>query len=431
MRHMQRVGIYVREKTRKGWRYRRVQFGRGKKHGDITGPFFLRFTDPDGKRVWQPAKDTTVQDAMNEAETVSHGLKAASRGLTINEFDEVSNAYRVPIHSGCEEFLKLKKDKAPATLKAYRLHLKEFQESLDRRTRYLDDIDAGTLRKFKDYMAQKGHSGKTQHNRLLTVTFLLKTNGLKNPLSWKEFPIVEEDPAIPFEPGELKKLFAAMTPEDVVRYNFFLKTGAREKEASFATWADIDLHKGVFHVRAKPDVGFTPKSHESRSIPIPVSLVNALKERKKTAPHPRWIFANKDGKPEGHFLRKLKLIAFKAGLNCGHCTTETSEMTAAQRRHAFDKKFGAGTEFFKKWEEAKQPHTLKRTVSCVDAPVCSHWYLHRLRKTCATLWLDAGLSVRQIQVLLGHKDLSTTQKYLGADTSTAHVRQKIDQAFGD
>jgi site-specific recombinase XerD len=45
--------------------------------------------------------------------------------------------------------------------------------------------------------------------------------------------------------------------------------------------------------------------------------------------------------------------------------------------------------------------------------------------------LDAGLSVRQIQVLLGRKYLSTTQKYLGADTSTTHVRQKIDQAVGD
>ena len=229
----------------------------------------------------------------------------------------------------------------------------------------------------KSHMTRKGHSGKTQHNRLLTVTFLLKTNGLKNPLSWKEFPTVEEDPAIPFEPGELKKLFAAMSPEDVVRYNFFLKTGAREKEVSFASWADVDLHKGVFHVRAKPDVGFTPKSHESRSIPMPASLVTALKERKKAAPHPRWIFANRDGKPEGHFLRKLKLIAFKAGLNCGHCTTETSEMTAKQRLEAFNKRFGTGKEFFKKWEESSQPYTLKRTVSCADAPVCSHWYLHQ------------------------------------------------------
>ena len=105
MRHTQRVGIYTREKTRKGWRYQRVEFGRGKKHGNITGPFFLRYTGPDGKRVWQPAKDSTVQEAMDEAETVNHGLKAASRGLTVNEFDEVSNAYRVPIQSGCTEFL--------------------------------------------------------------------------------------------------------------------------------------------------------------------------------------------------------------------------------------------------------------------------------------------------------------------------------------
>jgi hypothetical protein len=60
--------------------------------------------------------ETSRQEAMDEAETVSHELKAASRGLTVKEFDEVSNAYRVPINSGCQEFLELKKDKSPATL---------------------------------------------------------------------------------------------------------------------------------------------------------------------------------------------------------------------------------------------------------------------------------------------------------------------------
>jgi len=71
-------------------------------------------------------------------------------------------------------------------------------------------------------MAAKGHSGKTQHNRLLTVTFLLKTNGLKKtPCHGKNFQRLKEDPAVPFEPDELKKLFAAMTDEEKLRYNFF------------------------------------------------------------------------------------------------------------------------------------------------------------------------------------------------------------------
>jgi integrase/recombinase XerD len=430
MRFMQKIGVYTRVKTADGWRYQRVQLGRGKKHGDIKGPFYLRPT-VEGKRVWQPAKSSTLAEVLQEADTMRHGLNAAERGLTISEFDEISNVHRITIHSATENFLKLKKDKSPSTLKAYSLHLKEFQESLTKQTRYLDDIDADTLRRFKDHMAEKGHSGKTQHNRLLTVTFLLKTNGLKNPLSWKEFPTIEEDPAVPFEPDELKKLFAAMTAEEKLRYNFFLKTGAREKEVSYASWSDLDLGKGIFHIRAKKDVGFSPKSHESRSIPVPASLVAALKSWKEKAPHPRWIFANKDGRPEGHFLKKLKRIAFNAGLNCGHCITETTEMTANQRREAFEKKFGKGKDLLKNWEETDKPYKLKRIVTCADAPVCSHFFLHRFRKTCATLWLDAGLTVRQIQVLLGHKDLSTTQKYLGADTGTTHVREKINAAFSD
>jgi hypothetical protein len=36
--------------------------------------------------------------------TVNYGLKAASCGLTVDEFDEVTNAYRVPIQSGCAKF---------------------------------------------------------------------------------------------------------------------------------------------------------------------------------------------------------------------------------------------------------------------------------------------------------------------------------------
>jgi hypothetical protein len=33
----------------------------------------------------------------------------------------------------------------------------------------------------------------------------------------------------------------------------------------------------------------------------------------------RWVSPSKHGLPDGHFLRKLKKVALRAGLNCGHC----------------------------------------------------------------------------------------------------------------
>jgi len=94
------------------------------------------------------------------------------------------------------------------------------------------------------------------------------------------------------------------------------------------------LGKGIFHIRAKKDVGFSPKEprikeHSSAQVPC-----GSAEDTERKSEHPRWIFANRDGKPEGHFLKKLKRIAFNAGLNCGHCSTETVEMTGEQRLEA-------------------------------------------------------------------------------------------------
>ena len=87
---------------------------------------------------------------------------------------------------------------------------------------------------------------------------------------------------------------------------------------------------------------------QQRTVPLPASLVELLKARhKKADPQQRWIFTNAEGNPEGHFLRKLKVIALRAGLNCGHCTSETEDMTKAQHGEAFNKKFGSGKELTK------------------------------------------------------------------------------------
>jgi integrase len=268
--------------------------------------------------------------------------------------------------------------------------------------RFVDEITNKTLYDFRDFLASEGYEARTQHNRLITVLSFLKKNKIKTEFSLKDdLPEYEEEPAIPYQPEELKKLFAAMTAEETVRYKFFLGTAARDKEVTFAAWQDVDFARGIYHIRRKPDVGFTPKKHESRDVKMPTDLVAMLKERKKHAKHSRWIFVNEEGRPDNHFLRKFKRIALRAGVNCGNCTAP--------------------------WAGGRY-HT-KRTdeVSCKTHPVCEHHYLHRLRKTCASNWEAKQVPVRTIQFMLGHKSLETTMRYLGI-TNLDSLTDKIDAA---
>jgi integrase len=253
-------------------------------------------------------------------------------------------------------------------------------------------------------MTEQGYAGKTIDTRLNIVFFLLKKNGIAARIPRDEMPIVEEEAAVPYTDEDLKKLFAQMDDEESARYKFFLGTGCRDKEVTYAAWSDIDFDKKTYHIRRKEDVHFTPKSHESRTVPLPDSLAALLKTRRKKPQHERWIFVNEEGRPDNHFLRKLKRIALRAGLNCGQCRTT---LTTGR----YDKK--------------------KRVeVSCQSQPVCGHIYLHRFRKTCATRWHDSGIPLRTMQSWLGHKDLATTQNYVGIADSEK-LRGPINAAFGD
>ena len=120
-----------------------------------------------------------------------------------------------------------------------------------------------------------------------------------------------------------------------------------------------------------------------------------LKERKAASNSP-WIFPNADGEPEGHFLRSLKRIARTAGLNCGKC-------------------------------DCKRNGQIVRNACSLPGGECHEHYLHRLRKSRATFWHEKcpNISIRTIQVWLGHKSLDTTQKYLGVQ-ATEHVKNDLE-----
>ena len=52
---------------------------------------------------------------------------------------------------------------------------------------------------------------------------------------------------------------------------------------------------------------------------------------------------------------------------------------------------------------------------------------HDLRRTCARLCRDAGGELEQIQFLLGHVSVQTTEKYLGC---TQRLREAVNDRIG-
>jgi site-specific recombinase XerD len=82
---------------------------------------------------------------------------------------------------------------------------------------------------------------------------------------------------------------------------------------------------------------------------------------------------------------------------------------------------GNGNKYTHAWDDA-QDIAERATPKVWDA------YPHKFRATYASTLLQNGIDLKTVQVLLGHKNLESTQRYL-AKAQSAKVREKVDAVF--
>jgi len=247
------------------------------------------------------------------------------------------------------------------------------------------------------YMAalrERGLADRTVFNRISTMLSFLRSFGIEGLLARRDLPRYTQKSVDAYGEGEIAQLFRAGNAKSRAIFGFFLGTGCREQEVAYMTWNDVDLDQKIVRITAKPQWSWKPKDCEERLVPVPEWLVRKL-ARLKSKSGNSLLFPNELGRPEGHFLAKLKTLALHAGLNCGHCINKLGQ-------------------------------------SCKDKPVCNRWSLHKFRRTFATMHHDSSVSARTLQAWLGHSNLETTLRYLRvADLRSDRVRLQVDKTFAN
>jgi integrase/recombinase XerD len=360
----------------------------GKPEHHPEGTYFLRYAK-NGKRVWERVGNDS-QLALTAKQKREKTLEAKAVGVEVVEAGPVTGK-QTPLTEAIAEYLaEVKAAKAAKTFLAYSRTLTLFVQTI--RKDHLETIDRKDVLAFIAAMRANGNGPRTIANRVAYLKSFFHHFGLKSPLLKTDKVRYTEKVVSAYSVPELQALFAAADQDEYDLFQFFLCTGCRDGEVQHATWADLDFHRNLYTVKERLDLGFRPKDKEEGSIPLPDEFVERMKARRARS-STRLIFPALRGASDAHFLRILKRLAYRAGLNCGQC---------------YDKKGRC----------------------CANRASCARYGLHRFRKTFATMHHEAGVSARTIQRWLRHSSLDTTLRYLaGSDDQSEKTRGLVNSAF--
>ena len=265
--------------------------------------------------------------------------------------------------------------KAKATIDAYSRAVRRTADYFDRCP---DDLTGEEL---KEYFAQllETHSWSTIKLDRCGLQFFYR-HVLDRPWDWVDIvkpPNVTRLPDV-LTRSETHRLLSTVRE---LRYRVYFVTlyctGLRLSEGLALQVGDIDAHRLRIHVRGG-------KGRKDRYVPIPAPLLRTLRQWWNTHRHPRLLFPNPRGGLEQ--MRQAKTPMHTGGV-----------------------------------QEA-----MRATVS--ECGIHLRITPHSLRHIFSTHMLELGVDMRELQVILGHVNLSTTARYAHlTDVTSAHARERQGQ----
>lgn len=357
-----------------------------------AGTFYLEYYE-EGRRVQRPV-GSSPRAAKDAWVRVSNPEAAPEREEEPGEQDAES----LTVQEAFARFLReVKGSREAETWRAYRADLNWVAPKLGRKV--VAEITRADILEVMGQGREEELNPKTVTRRLIVALMALRNAGAVIHLKRGDWPKTTDRAVEVYEGVELRAFFRACSADEKLLFQTFLCSGFRKREISTLTWNDVDFRRHLLKVQAKPRYQFKPKNHEERAVPVPPALIRGLAARQKkhgttelifpTPPHPTRPGYGGES-PDEHHLELCKMIAWRAGLNCRHCTTSSGR--------------------------------------CSQGPCCAKWKLHKWRDTFATKMLQSGLDIKSLQVLLGHKSLSVTEKYLRA-LGLAGLKEKINRSL--
>jgi integrase len=333
-----------------------------------AGIWYIRWEE--GHRPkWQRCQ--SMSDALHQKTRKEIELQAISVGIDI----KASNPSRLRLTDAIQQYIEDQKllQRSAKTLANHRVTTQTFLKSCSKT--FLDQVDRMDLLKYAASLRKNGLSERTIHTRWISMLTILKFFGIRGVTKRGDAPRYVESEPEAYSHVELVTLFARCKPDYHVLFNFYLRTGFRMQEVMYLQRADLDFENRTVRVKAKPEYGFVPKRWHERTIPLEEGLAVTLEARCKRLKQSDLVFPTRNGKANGKHRIALTRVARNAGMDD------------------------------------------------------SRFWLHKFRATAATNWLRGGIDLRTVQMLLGHRSLESTLRYL-KPMAGSDLHQKMSGLYG-